>query len=148
MDRKRILIVEDQPDSRELMALILRRLGYDVAEAAMGLEAIDQAHAARPDLIFMDLSLPRITGVEAIARFKADPSTKDIPVIVNTAFHNGSAFVERAIAVGAAEILYKPMSFNGLQEVVQRYLPSDIKSNPQPLRFSDGLKKVVEDISR
>ena len=132
MDRKRILIVEDQPDSRELMTLILRRLGYDVEEAAMGLDALDQAHAARPNLIFMDLSLPTSTGIEAIARFKADPSTRDIPVIVNTAFHNGSAFVERAIAVGAAEIMYKPMSFKGLQEVVQRYLPSDIKGHPQP----------------
>ena len=132
MDRKRILIVEDQPDSRELMALILRRLGYDVEESAMGLDALDQAHAALPDLIFMDLSLPTSTGIEAIARFKADPSTRDIPVIVNTAFHNGSAFVERAIAVGAAEIMYKPMSFKGLQEVVQRYLASDIKGHPQP----------------
>jgi CheY-like chemotaxis protein len=145
--RKRILIVEDQPDSRELMALILRRLGYDVAEAAMGLEATDQAQAVRPDLIFMDLSLPSVTGVEAIARFKADPSTRDIPVIVNTAFHNGSAFVERVIGVGAAEVLYKPTCFNALQDVVQRYLPSDIKGNPQPLRFSDGVK-VVEDLSR
>ena len=114
------------------MALILRRLGYDVEEAAIGLDALDQAHAARPDLIFMDLSLPTSTGIEAIARFTADPSTRDIPVIVNTAFLNGSAFVERAIAVGAAEIMYKPMSFKGLQEVVQRYLPSDIKGHPQP----------------
>ena len=114
------------------MALILRRLGYDVEEAAMGLDALDQAHAARPDLIFMDLSLPTSTGIEAIARFKADPFTRDIPVIVNTAFHNGSAFVERAIAVGAAEIMYKPMSFKGLQEVVQRYLASDIKGHRQP----------------
>ena len=122
------------------MALILRRLGYDVAEAAMGLEATDQALAVRPDLIFMDLSLPTIAGVETIARFKADPSTRDIPVIVNTAFHNGSAFVERVIGVGAAEVLYKPMSFNALQQIVQRYLPSGIKGNPQPLRFSDGVK--------
>jgi len=52
------------------MALILRRLGYDDTEAALGLDAVYQARAARPDLIFMDLSLPRITGVEATARLK------------------------------------------------------------------------------
>jgi len=129
------------------MVLILGRLGYDVAEAVTGFEAIDQARAAHPDLIFMDLSIPGIMGDEAIARLKADPSTKDIPVIVNTAFDIGSAIAKRAIAVGAAEILYKPMSFKGLQGVVERYLSSDIKGNPQPVRSSDRTN-VVEDLSR
>ena len=123
--KKRILIVEDNADSRELLALLLRRAGYDVTEAATGLEAIDQTHAVRPDLIIMDLGLPGITGDEATARLKADPSTRDIPVIVNTAFNKGAAIVERAIAVGAAEILYKPIGFKAFQELVLRYLPSD-----------------------
>ena len=129
------------------MVLILGRLGYDVAEAVTGLEAIDQARAVHPDLIFMDLNLPGITGDEAIARLKADPSTKDIPVIVNTAFDIGSAMAKRAMAEGAAEILYKPMSFTRLQEIVQRYLPSEIEGNPQPLQSSDRTN-VVEDLSR
>ena len=142
MDKKRILIVEDQPDGRELFVLILRRLGYDTAEAATGLEAIELARAAHPDLILMDLALPGgITGHEATARLKADPVTSDIPVIVITAFHTASEHVERAIAAGAAEILQKPIGIAGLQELVQRYLssdkPSDGNGNPQPLRFSD-----------
>jgi CheY-like chemotaxis protein len=123
-DKQKILLVEDNSDFRELLAIVLRRSGYEVAEAATGLAAIEQASATHPDLILMDLGLPGITGDEATARLKADPSTRDIPVIVNTAFSKG-ALVERAIAVGAAEILHKPISLEALQEVVRRYLSSD-----------------------
>jgi CheY-like chemotaxis protein len=103
--KKRILIVEDNADSRELLALMLRRSGYDIAEAATGLAAIDQARATHPDLVIMDLGLPGITGDEATGRQKADPSTRDIPVIVNTAFPKGELLVDRAMAAGASEIL-------------------------------------------
>jgi len=135
MDKKRILIVEDQPDGRELFVLMLRRLGYDTAEAITGLEAIDQARATQPDLILMDLALPGITGDEATARLKADPTTKNIPVIVLTAFHADSPHVVRAIAAGAAEIAHKPVRFAALQELVQRYLPSD---EPSDVRRASG----------
>ena len=140
---KKILIVEDNSDCRELLALVLRRSGYEIAEAATGLEAIEQAAATHPDLILMDLGLPGITGDEATARLKADPATKDIPVIVNTAFHKGT-LIDRAIAVGAAEILHKPISFEALREVVRRYLSSNdtpdlsrSSENPQLLRSPD-----------
>ena len=119
--KQKILIVEDNADGRELLALYIRRLGYEVFEAATGLEALDQAHAVHPDLILMDLALPKMPGYEATARLKADPSTRDIPVIVNAAFHKGP-FVESAIAEGAAEILHKPVSLKALEEVVRRYL--------------------------
>src|SRR4029434_2871275 len=127
--KKRILIVEDNPDSRELLVLWLRRSGYEIAEAATGLDAIDQAHSTRPDLIIMDLGLPEITGDEATARLKADPSTRDIPVIVNTAFHRESSLGGRAIASGAAEILYKPTPLKVFEEVACRYLSSDYMLN-------------------
>ena len=137
MAKKKILIVEDHNDTRALMALVLGHLGYEIAEAVTGLEAIDQARMVHPDLIFMDLGLPGITGDEAIARLKADPSTREIPVIVNTAFHKSSVFVERAIAFGAAEILHKPLCFTGLREIVERHLlssekPVEIHDNSQP----------------
>jgi len=144
--RKRILIVEDNSDSRELLVLMLRRSGYDVAEATTGLDAIDQTRMTRPDLIIMDLGLPGITGDEATARLKADPSTRGIPVVVHTAFQKGAALVERAMAVGAAEILHKPTSLKTLDEVVHRYLspdyihnPSDNDGNPQPVRFPNSI---------
>jgi len=142
-DKHKILVVEDNSDCRELLAIVLRRSGYEVAEAATGLAAVEQASATHPDLILMDLGLPGISGDEATARIKADPSTRDIPVIVNTAFNNGP-LVERALAVGAAEIMHKPISFEVLREVVGRYLSSDYTfnrslscANPQVLRSSD-----------
>ena len=118
----RILIVEDHHDSRELLALILGRSGYDIIQAATGLEAIDRAKATTPDLIIMDLGLPGITGDVATARLKANPLTRHIPVLVNTAFHKGE-LVNQAIAAGAAEILYKPIAFGEIQKVIHRYLP-------------------------
>jgi two-component system, cell cycle response regulator DivK len=142
-DKHKILVVEDNSDCRELLSIVLRRSGYEVAEAATGLAAVEQASATHPDLILMDLGLPGITGDEATARIKADPSTRDIPVIVSTAFQKGT-LVERAIAVGVAEILHKPISFETLREVVGRYLSSDCardpshsRANPQVLRSSD-----------
>jgi two-component system, cell cycle response regulator DivK len=120
MDKKKILLVEDS-DYRELLALLLKRSGYEVAEAMTELAAIDQTNATRPDLIIMDLGLPEMTGDEATVRLKADPSMRDIPVIVCTAFQRG-ALVERALAAGAAEILHKPIQFNDFLDVVRRYL--------------------------
>src|SRR6266542_5824877 len=138
--KKKILIVEDNSEVRELMVLVLRRAGYDVAEAATGPAAIEQTRATRPDLVIMDLGLPGITGDEATARLKADPSTRDIPVIVNTAFPKGAPPVERALAAGAAEILYKPTNLKTLLEMVHRYLSSDHMLNSpdtNPFRFPD-----------
>jgi len=134
--KKRILIVEDNADSRELLALMLRRSGYDIAEATTGLAAIDQARATHPDLVIMDLGLPGITGDEATGRLKADPYTRDIPVIVNTAFPKGAPLVERAMAAGAAEILYKPTNLKNLEEVVRRYLSSEYILNSSAITNS------------
>ena len=128
-DKKRILIVEDNSDSRELLALLLRRLGYDVAEAATGQEAIDQTYATHPDLILMDLSMPVLTGDEAMARLKTDPSTRNIPVIVTTAFIYGP-LVDRAIAHGAGDVLYKPFHLKSLHDMVQRHLSVNYQQDP------------------
>ena len=120
MNKNKILLV-DNSDYRELLALLLRRSGYVVVEAATGLDALDQTHATHPDLILMDLCLPKMTGDEATAQLKADPSTRDIPVIVCTALHKG-ALTERAIAAGAVEILHKPIQFNDFLDVIHRNL--------------------------
>src|SRR5258705_13831622 len=92
----KILIVEDNPDGREIVVLYVRSLGYEVFEAATGIEGLDQARAIHPDLILMDLVLPEMPGHEVIARLKADPSTREIPVIVLTALSRGSPSGERA----------------------------------------------------
>ncbi len=133
MNTKKILIVVDHPDSRELFALILGRLGYDVVKAATGLEALDRVRATSPNLIIMDLGMPDISAYETIERLKADPSTMKTPVIVSTAFRKGE-LVERAIAAGAAEIMHKPVSLKDLQDVARRYLFSEYDRNAAPLK--------------
>jgi len=119
--KKKILIVDDNSDLRKLLALVLKNSDYDTVEAATGLEALKQARATRPDLILMDLFMPDVTGDEAMAWLKADPLTRNIPVIVTTAFLSGT-LVGRAIAVGAAEVLYKPFHLKSLHVVMQRHL--------------------------
>ncbi|HZA52766.1 MAG TPA: response regulator [Candidatus Udaeobacter sp.] len=81
--KRKILIVEDNDDCRELLAMCIKRLGYEVCEAVTGIEAIEQASAMHPDLIMMDLNLPEMSGAKATALLKANPGTTDIPVIVN-----------------------------------------------------------------
>ena len=125
--KKKVLIVEDNDDGRELIVKVVKGAGYDVVEASTGLEAVDRALAFHPDLILMDIGLPGIDGDEATKRIKADPSTRNIPVIVNTAFDTDSAAVQRAIDAGAAEVLYKPINFTALRDLVHQYLSRDTK---------------------
>jgi two-component system cell cycle response regulator len=119
---KRILIVDDIADCRELLAIFFRRIGYDVDEAPHAEVALEKAHSAAPDLIIMDLGLPGMTGDQATACLKADPLTSNIPVLVYTGFHLAAAPVRRAIEAGAEEILQKPIAFAVLQKVVEKYL--------------------------
>lgn len=119
--KKKILIVDDNSDLRKLLALVLKNSDYDTVEAATGSDALKLARATHPDLILMDLFMPDVTGDEAMAWLKADPLTRNIPVIVTTAFLSGS-LVGRAIAVGAAEVLYKPFHLKSLHVVMQRHL--------------------------
>ena len=121
IDKKKILIVDDNSDLRKLLALVLKNSDYNTVEAARGLEALNQARTTRPDLILMDLFMPDVTGDEAIVWLKADPLTRNIPVIVTTAFSYGP-HVDRAIAFGAAEVLYKPFHLKSLQAMLQRHL--------------------------
>jgi CheY-like chemotaxis protein len=118
---KKILLVEDNNEVRELLALFIKRLGYKVFEAATGLEAIDLVSTMQPDSIMMDLRLPAMNGAETTARLKANPSTRDIPLLVITA-SGPSTDRRRALDAGAAEILLKPIDLTTLRNVLRRYL--------------------------
>ena len=118
---KKILLVEDNKALRELLALFMKHLGYKVFEAATGLGAIDLASTVQPNLIMMDLRLPEMNGAEATARLKANPSTRDIPLLVITAYVAGID-TRRALDAGAAEILHKPIDVTRLSNVLRQYL--------------------------
>jgi len=119
--KSKILIVDDNSEIRKLLVLRLEESGYDAVEAATGHEAVEKARATCPDLVVMDLAMPEGNGDEAIVSLKADPLTRDIPIIVLTAYLHG-ALVDRAIAAGAAEILHKPVNFKWLDLALRRHL--------------------------
>jgi CheY-like chemotaxis protein len=119
--KKKILVADDNSEIRRLLVFHLGQSGYDTVEAATGQGAVDEARVTLPDLIVMDLAMPDGTGDEAIASLKADTLTRDIPIIVLTAFLRG-VLVDRAIAAGAAEVVHKPVTFEYLKLVLERHL--------------------------
>jgi len=119
----KILLVDDNDEVRELLALFIKSLGYKVFEAATGFEAVNQASTIHPDLIVMDLGLPGMNGVETTACLKANPATRDIAVLISTAYA-AAIDTRRALDTGAAEILLKPIDLTTLDNVLRRYLPA------------------------
>jgi CheY-like chemotaxis protein len=107
-DKTRVLVVDDLEDNRELYASYLEIAGFDVEKAIDGRDALDRVAAIRPDLVVMDLAMPRLDGWEATRLLKADPATRDIPVLVLTAYANEED-LQRARAAGADDVATKPM---------------------------------------
>ena len=116
-----ILVVEDNEASRDALARRLERRGYQIVMAADGEQAISVAQSAKPDLILMDLGLPIIDGWEATRQLKADPATRDIPIIVLSA-HAMTDDRELALAVGGDDFDTKPVRFQPLVEKIQSLL--------------------------
>lgn len=114
-----VLVVDDFQDGREMCAEYLSFVGYRIAEAASGYEALSRAHELAPDVILMDLSLPGIDGWEATRRLKADPETRHIPIVALTA-HALPGDAERARRVGCDAFVTKPCFLDGLLEQIQR----------------------------
>jgi len=104
----KILIVEDNQDNRELIVKALKINGYKLIEAVDGEEAIEKAKSERPDLILMDLFIPKIDGYEVTRRLKGNDEFKNIPVIACTA-HAMKGDMEDALAAGCDGYIPKPI---------------------------------------
>jgi CheY-like chemotaxis protein len=117
----RILIAEDEPDIRELVAFTLRFAGHEVTPAANGEEAVQMASRIIPDLILMDVRMPRMTGYDACRAMKADPILKDIPVVFLSAKGQDSE-IQTGLDAGAEEYLLKPFAPDQLTERVKAIL--------------------------
>jgi CheY-like chemotaxis protein len=117
----RILVVEDNPDNMVLIADILTSLDYMVLKAVDGEQAIVMADSERPDLILMDLSLPRLDGWSATRQIKADSGLRDIPIIALTA-HALIGDRERALAAGCDDYLSKPIDVRALANKLKQHL--------------------------
>jgi CheY-like chemotaxis protein len=122
---KKVLIVDSNEAFRESLRVFIKGLGHEVFEGASGPEAIEKASSIHPDLIMMDVRLPGMNGDEVTARLKANGSTRNIPLVINTGWTtscNVEARIERALNAGAAEILYKPFQLPMLRAVLRTYL--------------------------
>ena len=104
----RLLLVEDNQESRDGLSRYLRRKGFEVLVAADGRQGLEAARSGAPDLVLMDMSLPVLDGWEATRQLKADPHTRHIPVIALTA-HAMAGDREKALAAGCDEYDTKPV---------------------------------------
>jgi DNA-binding response OmpR family regulator len=117
----KILIAEDERDIRDLVAFTLRFAGYEVVAAANGEEAVQLAPKENPDLILLDVRMPRMTGYDACRIIKADSKLKDIPVVFLSAKGQESE-IQTGLEVGAEEYLLKPFAPDQLTERVKAIL--------------------------
>ena len=117
----KVLLVEDNEESREGLSRYLRRNGYELLLAVDGRQAVDVARAAVPDLILIDLNLPVLDGWEATRQLKAGSDTRGIPVIALTA-HAMAGDRERALEAGCDDYDTKPIELPRLLEKIQARL--------------------------
>ena len=106
---KRILVVEDQPDNRQIIRDMLSSTDYEITEAENGEQALASIAKQRPDLILMDIQLPIMDGYTATSRIKADPALRSIPIIAVTSYAL-SGEEENARAAGCDDYVPKPYS--------------------------------------
>jgi len=121
MSNNTVLIVDDQPDIRELLRYSLQSRGLNVAEAVNGREAVELASQVHPGLILMDLSMPVLDGFEATRQISSQPAMKGIPIVAVSAFcdsHNR----HKAIEAGCVDCVSKPIDFRLIDSLLKVHL--------------------------
>jgi two-component system cell cycle response regulator DivK len=118
---KKILVVEDNQDNREMVIKVLKHNGYQVIEAVHGEEAVKRAKAEKPDLILLDLYIPKMDGYEVTRRLKGDQELQYIPIIALTA-HAMKGDREKALAAGCDGYIAKPINVRELPKQIQHFL--------------------------
>jgi|SRR4029450_8638347 len=116
-----IMVAEDNELSRDALARRLERRGYQIVLAVDGEQAIDLARTARPDIILMDLGLPRVDGWQATRQLKSDPVTQRIPIIVLSA-HAMTNDRDNALQAGGDDFDTKPIRFQSLLDKIEALL--------------------------
>ena len=126
--KEKILIVEDNPQNMRLVEMTLRAGGYALLKATDGEEALDLANRKQPDLIVIDMQLPKISGIEVIKRLRQLPSFSHVPIIALTAYAmKGDR--EKFIEAGCDTYVSKPINTRELPEIVAKILQQRQKDN-------------------
>ncbi len=126
--KEKILIVEDNPQNMRLMEMTLRAKNYTLLKATDGEEALDMARRERPDLIIMDIRLPRMSGLEVTRKLRENPAFSHTPIIGVTA-HVMKGDREKVLEAGCDMYLSKPINTRELPEVVAEMLSPRQKNN-------------------
>lgn len=135
--KQRVLVVDDEPDTIELIQFNLKNAGYDIVTAADGAEALRKARSVAPDLIVLDLMLPEMDGLEVCKLLRNDPATAKIPVLMLTA---KAGEVDRILGLelGARDYVTKPFSPRELILRVRNLLATEKSEKEKPQTFTFG----------
>ena len=117
----KILLVEDNVQNRYLMTFLLERSGYSVTVAEDGQQALESLASETPDIILMDMQLPRMDGYEATRRIKSDERLRGIPLVALTA-HSMKGDRAKAVEAGCDEYVTKPVDADGLVALIERLI--------------------------
>ncbi|RJX35782.1 MAG: response regulator [Desulfurivibrio sp.] len=119
-EKKKILVVDDNQDSRELVMKILGKKNYQLLEAYDGEDALNKIMTEKPDLVLMDISMPKIDGYEVTRRVKAMEEYQDIPIVALTA-HAMKGDCEKALAAGCKGYITKPINIREFSQQIKQY---------------------------
>jgi DNA-binding response OmpR family regulator len=131
-DKPLLLVVDDEPEINKLVARIFEKRGYRVTSALDGAEALAAVKRQRPDLIMLDLNLPKVDGWEVCRQLKSDPATKAIPIIMLTAAHANVDDAQIGLGLGADEYVAKPFVKAVLLHNVERLLGREHTEETNP----------------
>ena len=128
MRQATVLYVEDNEYNRKIVRQLLRRTSYRLQEAADGESALEMVRQERPDLILMDVQLPKTSGLEVTRMLRGEAATAEVPIIVVTSFAL-SGDDHKAMAAGASAYLAKPYSPRELLALIRKFLPEDMRGD-------------------
>ena len=117
-DLKTVVVVEDEPDTAEMFAEMVRLIGYQVVKSLGGVRAIDVVAEQQPVVVLLDLMMPDLSGLEVLRSMRRDPRLAKIPVIIVSAKSLPSD-IKSGLEAGAAFYLTKPVSFSDLRRAIQ-----------------------------
>ncbi len=133
-DGQKVLVVDDEPDVLLLCRVNLEFEGYNVVEASDGEMAMEVVRAERPDVVLLDVMMPKMDGWQVLAAIKADPDLKDTPVVMLTAKVQDQDQI-RGWSSGAAEYITKPFSPLSLSQVIGDVIANDPEEEAQRRRM-------------
>lgn len=143
-DSKKVLVVDDEPDVLLLCRVNLEFEGYDVVEAADGQQAMEQVAEHRPDVILLDVMMPRMDGWQVLSALKADADYREIPVVMLTAKVQDADQI-RGWSAGVAEYITKPFSPLSLSQVIRDVLDNDPEEEERRRRLILEKLQLMQD---